>query len=205
MSEKLRESVSALMDGESDELELRRVLAHSDTEMINDTWRSFHRTQQAIEGQTDPFSSWDISSQVSAAIAGEQFDQHEANAGRQPSINKSPFWLKPVAGLAVAASVMVAVVVGVQSLAPNQAGFNAEQPALASRVYPASVASGSAGGMTVSAQARSGVGFPGAQAAADFASQQRLEKFMLLHTEHAALNNGKGLMPYARVASFEAE
>lgn len=201
MSEQVRESLSALMDGESEELELRRVLAHKDTAMVNQTWRDFHRSQQAIDGQVDEFSGWDISARVSAALVDEKLeatDEYEQG-------DKQPFWLRPIAGLAVAASVMVAVVVGVQSLNPAETAFSDEQPALASRVYPASVSSGAIGGVTVSAKAQSAAGLPGSQAAADFESQQRLEKFMLLHTEHAALNNGKGLMPYARVASFEAE
>ena len=201
MSEQLRESLSALMDGESEELELRRVLAHKDTEMINKTWAGFHRSKDAMEGQVSPFSDWDISSKVSAALANETIEVVTEKEAKAQS-----FWLKPVAGLAVAASVMMAVVVGVQSLHPAQTGMTGEQPALASRVYPAAMSGGGGvGGVTVSAQVQQGVGLPGAQAAADLATQQRLEKFMLLHTEHAALNNGKGLMPYARVASFEAE
>ena len=201
MSEQVRESLSALMDGESEELELRRVLAHKDTEMVNQTWRNFHRSQQAIDGQIGEFSHLDIFARVSEAIVDEQFDPIE----QFKESEKQPFWLRPIAGLAVAASVMVAVVIGVQSLSPTETGFSTGQPVLASRVYPISVSSSGVGGMAVSAKAQSGIGLPGAQAAADFETQQRLEKLMLMHTEHAALNNGKGLMPYARVASFEVE
>ena len=52
MSERLQESISALMDGETDELELRRILKHDSgdgTALVRETWRRYHRISQALQ------------------------------------------------------------------------------------------------------------------------------------------------------------
>ena len=38
MSDQLRESISALMDGEADELELRRIMSTDNDESVRSTW-----------------------------------------------------------------------------------------------------------------------------------------------------------------------
>ena len=48
-------------------------------------------------------------------------------------------------------------------------------------------------------------GIAASRAAADQEAKNRLQKYMLRHTESAALNNGQGMISFARVASFELE
>jgi sigma-E factor negative regulatory protein RseA len=214
MSDQLRESLSALMDGEADELELRRLLSEaslSHVDMVDKTWVSYQLVREVIQGgeqglspQDRAYKHLDISRSVGAAIRNET----QATRTDRPAMSAL---LKPLAGFAVAASVAVAVVLGVQSVAPVNSGMDATantQPALASRVYPVQGASlqASAGGSAVSYPSTE---MPGgialSRSAADIEAKKRLEKYLLRHTEHAALNNGQGLIPYARVANFEVE
>jgi sigma-E factor negative regulatory protein RseA len=232
MSDQLRESVSALMDGEADELELRRLLSTENEESVKQTWARYHLVRDVIQdNDTSAYRHLDISSQVSVAINQSdsgvgKIDQLEATVGQQMGSsgvndsladgNKAPevaAWWRPMAGFAVAASVAMAVVVGVQTLDTNVTpGFSsglpiAGQATTTSRVYPVAGASMQASGGSGSAVRYQPVELPGdiaaSRAAADLEARDRLEKYMLRHTEHAALNNGQGMISFARVASFD--
>ncbi|MEH6556454.1 MAG: sigma-E factor negative regulatory protein [Oceanicoccus sp.] len=229
MSDQLRESVSALMDGEADELELRRLLSTENDESVKQTWARYHLVRDVIQdNDTGAYRHLDISSQVSIAInqsgsgVGE-IDQFETTVGQKTSDNVSltdsgkhssvSAWWRPVTGFAVAASVAMAVVVGVQTLDTNVTpGYSsglpiASQAATTSRVYPVAGASMQASGGSGSAVRYQPTGLPGdiaaSRAAADLDARDRLEKYMLRHTENAALNNGQGMISFARVASFD--
>ena len=110
MSDRTRESVSAFMDGEADEITVHRLLVREDDVLIRDAWTSFHRQRRVFQGSDLRFEQMDVSLSVMAALADEP-----AHKQRDQSV-----WLKPVAGFAVAASVAAVVVMG----APNwrQAG-----------------------------------------------------------------------------------
>lgn len=205
MSEQLRESLSALKDGESDELELRRLLAHDDVDTINHRWQNLHHMGDLIKGQHSEYHQWDISKRVAEVIAGEP--SHSSLKYNDSA--KQSAWLKPFAGFAVAASVTLAVVMGSQLFDPAQTGLNpTSSPAVASRVYPAAISNVSAGNVTVGAQLDSRSPLPDSSLSrrvlmGDLAAEQRLEKYLLQHTEQSALNNGQGMMNFARVSSFE--
>lgn len=214
MSEQLRESISALMDGEADELELRRLLSTASDEhatVIDETWSRYHLVRDVMQNnnQDHSFRQLDISHHVSAAIDRESVSPA---VDQSSSLLSRVSWLKPMAGFAVAASVTVAVVVGVRSIDPLNPGLNppvATQTAGASRVYPIQGASlqaseGSAAAVTYRNTALPG-GIANSRAAANLDAQKRLDKYILRHTERAALNNGQGMMSFARVANFEAE
>lgn len=211
MSEQLRESISALMDGEADELELRRVLAAAgkkDDDTIRDVWSRYHTTRSVMQGDIShtQFKHLDISQQVSAAISEESITAVNGNS-----------WFKPLASMAVAASVAFAVVVGVEGLSPDQGlnpiDENRQQIAANNnnRVYP--IQSGSLQASTNSTAtvdpSRQSVAksFPPAllNAESDEAMQKRFEGYILRHTEQAALNNNQGMMSYARVVAYEEE
>ncbi len=199
MSERLRESLSALMDGEADELELRRLLAQQDEGELRADWQRYHLAQRARNDDLSAFENWDISQSVSAAIADENIELLPLEA----SSEGFSFW-RPVAGFAVAASVAVAMVVGVNAVNQSDPAMSPVAPTVASRVYPASGSSG-LGNVAVNAHYSSEAPLPGTNAAVDQAAQQRLQKYMLRHTEAAATNSSQGMISFARVANFETE
>lgn len=199
MSERLRESVSALMDGEAGELELRRLLTEPDELSVRSSWQSYHRLQVALKEESVEFLDWDISERVSSAIE-DNGQLSTATAGKRK-------WFQPVAGFAVAASVAAAVVMTAGNLNPANSGLGAAQPDMLSRVFPTT------GGLAVSAggnparpvPAMIPMVLPGVDAQADEDARKRLDQYILRHTENAALNNGQGMISFARVANFDVE
>ena len=102
--ENLQESLSAVMDNEADELELRRVLNASDASEVRATWSRYQLARAAIHKELlEP--RLDLAAAVSAALADEAV----------PVVKKrfqAPW--RTLGRLAVAASVTVAVLAGVR-------------------------------------------------------------------------------------------
>ena len=129
---KLRESISALVDGEADELELRRLLASADVPEIRDAWRDYHLQRDMLTGVDMRFAHIDISHRVQATLAEESL----------PAVAAGARWWRPLASVAVAASVATVVVMGARSL--NSLGGD-EALAQASAVSAAGVFPGFSG------------------------------------------------------------
>lgn len=101
-----RESLSALMDSEATELELRRALKHYDENGEDaQVWRRYHLARTLMREQSID-STVDISSRVMASIAEEQSTPVEET--------KTSSW-SAVGSMAVAASLTLAVMVGLNS------------------------------------------------------------------------------------------
>ena len=49
MNERLKESLSALLDGEVNELELQRVLAHDDKQAVSTCWQHYHEIKSLMQ------------------------------------------------------------------------------------------------------------------------------------------------------------
>ncbi len=198
MTDKFKESLSALMDDESNELEFQRILSDSDDETIRQTWRRYHITRSVIrEGNiNEKFASVDISRQVSSALSGES---------RHKPAWRLQQYLKPVASFAIAASVAVVVVVSGQWLDDSvpAIGQTAVTDSTIAANSPAPVV---AGARTVNFDGSNRRSVKTDQSAVynNFA-RQRLQRFMLHNAEHAALNSTQGMMTFARVTSLEVE
>lgn len=188
-----REALSALMDGEAGELELRRIL-NSEDESLRAEWSALHRGQQLRKEGVVPFADMDISARVMAAIDEE------------PAVSGSS-WRQTLAGLAVAAGVAAVVVFAgngqfTGSAAPELASNTMAASPNSGRVYPAQMgAAGTNGGVPVSAQ---GGAMP-TMNESDAEARKRFDELLRKHTERASLNNGQGFVSYARVVSQESE
>lgn len=108
--EALQETLSAVMDNEADELELRRVLAAcgEDAE-LRSTW-SRYQLARSVMHREPTLPKLDIAAAVSAALADE---------AAPPKAEKGPW--RMVGRLAVAASVTLAVLAGVRLYNQNDA------------------------------------------------------------------------------------
>lgn len=197
MSELLKESLSALMDDEANELELQRLLRESADPGLRETWSRYHRVSSIMrEGRDSHSWQLDVSSAVSQAIANDKSAPMLAENGRWARV------LRPAASFAVAASVFASVLVGGQLYglvgAPSDSAAS-----LAGRASPVGLVN-TMGGAAVnvnygsrdmkSERIRH-------QAAYNQLARQRLQQYILPHTEHASLNSPQGMMPYARVAA----
>lgn len=191
--EALKESLSAVMDNEADELELRRVLGASDDAELRATW-SRYQIARAVMHQELLEPRLDIAAAVSAALADEALPVAD-------KVVRGPWRL--VGRLAVAASVTVAVLAGVRlynqdEVAGTQLAQQAAQPALTSPQVqgPAVLAGFSTTAEEQATAAAAGAAQPGWH-------EQRLPAYLRQHAQQAAMNASESAVPYARAASLE--
>jgi sigma-E factor negative regulatory protein RseA len=192
--ETLQESLSAVMDNQADELELRRVLAASDDPELRATW-SRYQIARAVMHKELLEPRLDIAAAISVALADEPVPA-ASQAQRGP-------W-RTVGRLAVAASVTVAVLAGVRfynqdDITGAQLAQQASQPVL--NIPQVSGPAMLAGFNTSEEQAAPaasavGEGQPGWH-------EQRLPAYLRQHAQQAAMGTNEGALPYARAASLE--
>lgn len=115
--ESLRESLSALVDGEATELEARRVLANIDSdEEVRATWSRYHVASRAMSGEPSAFSGVDLSAKISAALADEPAHSIVEDAPANSNVASkrgSVGFLGQVGKVAIAASVAAVAVFAV--------------------------------------------------------------------------------------------
>jgi len=220
MKDRINESLSALCDGECDELELRRVLNHvsNDPEM-RDRWNRFnligavmrdesarvndisHGVMQALDGL--PMDD------VSGGVAAEQTPVPEQSVSRRQTSD----WL--VSG-AVAASVTLAVLFGARVMnevttAPSMMMASSSSPV--QQVAPVAPGLRNEAGMNVAAgfDARSGEAVALSNSALDGMSTEELrtaQEALQQYVREQDLAPGvtpqtpNQVTPYARVANF---
>lgn len=191
MNDRIKESLSALVDGETDELEVRRVLNELDKDSeLKDTWKRYQLMGSLMrEESVSPaqLEGVDLSKGIMQAIEGEPMDevparQEETSHNAQAVTPRRFNWL---ASGAVAASVTLAVLLGVRlnsDIQQQELVADAQVPVVENQQVAA------APDMTPEQLEQ---------------AQRKLQEYVLQHTENAALNTGRGMMPFARVASFE--
>ena len=212
MSAELGETLSALMDGEASEQDLQRVLENIDDEGVRDVWVRFHGARESLSASAagDHYHI-DLSRRIRAAIEQEpDLDiPAEAASGEAPvQIRPVARWQRfsrPLASFAVAASVFAVVLVGSQYYGLPGSGSSADDPAPADRIASGGVV-GTYGGAAVRTDfATAGGSISRPVSDYDALARDRLQRYLLPHAEEAALNGNQGMMPFAKVASFEIE
>jgi sigma-E factor negative regulatory protein RseA len=193
--EALQESLSAVMDNEADEMELRRVLSASDDAELRATW-SRYQIARAVMHKELLEPRLDIAAAVSAALADEALPVQNRAAVHGP-------W-RTVGRFAVAASVTVAVLAGVRlynqdEVASTQLAQQAAQPALSAPQTqgPAMLAGFSTAGEQQAAAETASEATPGWH-------DQRLPAYLRQHAQQAVMNANESALPYARAASLES-
>ncbi|SDN23834.1 sigma-E factor negative regulatory protein [Vreelandella arcis] len=145
MSQNTRESLSVLMDSESDELELRRVLkALPDDDDAADTWRRYHLARSMMQRERGVDVTADLSAGIMARLQGEPAPTlDDAVPARTGSVSF-------VRGAGVAAAVSLMVITGVQFFGNNAGTGSTEQgggvasntaPATSNQVQPVNLTS----------------------------------------------------------------
>jgi sigma-E factor negative regulatory protein RseA len=198
MNEAMRESISALMDGESNELEFERILSRIGTDQeLRQTWARYAIAQQAAHGHDVAHPQWDISTRVQSALVGaETYSPATRATVRQR-------FLRPLTSFAVAASVALTVVIGGRQLALIDSTTPYEQGdrALAAGTSPVGLVNRL--GATSVPASYGNYAIPMLQPVTPTAyqdlAQRRLRRYMQEHAEQAALNSPQGLVPFARV------
>lgn len=192
------QSLSALMDGEARDLELRRVLRHLESaghegadmrsaDALRATWHRLHLARHALHGE-ETFANVSLLAGVRAAI--------DADPAQRPGATRG--WLRAAGRCAVAASVAALVLV----VRPGD-----DAPSIA-RVAPRPVGVANTVG-AVPVQASYGARDvptlrPADRDAYRELARQRLRRYSQEHAEHASLNTPQGMLPFARVPVIEA-
>lgn len=220
-NDRVREAVSALFDGEASELELRRLLGSEPAGLVRTAWRDYQFQRDALQGMDTRFATLDISARVQAAISADMAPAAQAAGGAR--------WWRPLASMAVAASVATVVVIGARGFSPADGFGSGRSSTLVAQAAPdnvsrvhASLGNVSAGvqpfgplaagnGLPGTVFPRNevvGKGFPAVQTVAfdadQFAQQQRLQRYLLRHSERAAMNN-QGVISFAKVSRLSEE
>lgn len=111
MSEFERESLSALLDGETDELELRRILQKSETDSsLLATWDRYNLVHSVLTAKAVP-----VSSGFASAVADKLDSEPSLNLPASSASSNAGTWKQNLSKFAVAASVALIFVVGLQT------------------------------------------------------------------------------------------
>lgn len=236
-SEQTLESLSAIVDGEASDFECRRLLdgVHTESDVLYSKWHTYHLAGALMRKETS--GGIDLSAKISEAIAHEQPLVSEAPvlgavsgvSDSQPvsansSVSKKSVgkqnvvsWHDWLAKSAIAASVALAVVVGVQftqkddlsSLQPAgqlAASTPSEEPVVSAPSgfdLPTPVARNVSLGSLAEPQTKLQAAAPEHQQfLSNAVIEKELEQLFLEHAELSSENGQFGLMPMARSAKM---
>lgn len=198
MEQRMRESLSALMDDEANELELERILARiGEDDELRQTWMRYHTARSLVSGQVVSGVSVDISRRVRVALDNVAAAEPEEEG---PDGRLQGLW-RPLASFAVAASVAAVVVIGGQQLSQMEAGDPGQAMAASSPVGMLHSVGATPVRASYGTQALPGLQ-PATRTAYRELARQRMQRYMQEHAEQAALNTPQGLIPFARVSEI---
>ncbi|WP_459208042.1 RseA family anti-sigma factor [Pseudomonas sp. MLB6B] len=191
--EALQESLSAVLDNEADELELRRVLSAVEDSETRATWSRYQVARAAMHKEL-LMPNLDIASAVSAALAEE---------AAPAKVQKGPW--RGIGRLAVAASVTVAVLAGVRLYNQDEitgAELAQQQPVQQALSAPQAQGPAVLAGYTESSDQPTG---PMANAAMQNQAgwDKRMPGYLQQHAQDSAAKGGETALPYARAASMD--
>lgn len=219
-----KESISALLDNEADDLDLRRVLKESESNSdARALWQRYHIASSVLRNESSPFSGMDIS----AAVRSEIELEPALTASVAPQ-SRVKGWMDFVAKGSIAATVAVGMLFGVQHFSGSTApvaGIDSGDtlvdvepfvaPDLNSAVVPAGFDTPRLHARTVSTgQPTSGVApAPGILAVPEKASdsivvnpqlQAQLDRLMMIHAQQVSESSDLSVMSFARLTDLHA-
>lgn len=191
MDDRLRETLSAMMDDEADELAVRRLLSCSDQDKIRGQWQRWQHIHDLMHDHsvaTEPVSpSLDVSVGVWQRVDGRIAETTDAQTGERPGRR----WQWPaVAVVALAMAVGFGAGSGWQNSTELTAGL-AQTPALAPGETAQVVANTATTMNEVSLQGL------------DKQQWQQVQRYLLEHAQHNSVGAGRGAVGYARVVSTD--
>ena len=199
MSEQLKESLSAVMDGEADEFEIRRVLneAANDPE-LRGVWERFHLVRSVMRGEGRMSAVANLGARIWTQIDAADAATPDTTVEPVQDVPERALrggwvtWGRGLAGVAVAAGVAAAVVLGFG----GDYTQDVTAPQVASVVHTAATAPPQSIAL-FDDEARVPAAYP---ATPDL---QRAQAYMLHHAHHVALTN-RSVVPFVKVAAFES-
>lgn len=205
MSDKLKENMSALVDGE---LEIRSASETIDMMVDDDAlrvrWSRYHLVRDVLRHKAYPDAGGDLSERVRSLMADEPLHFPDRSGAQR--------WrgaLKPLAGVALAASVAVVAVLAVRSQGPlpgDADGEAARAPRVATSaplVRAATPVSVAPAPRVVRAEVPA-AGLRRLQwSTSEPAVANRLNGYLVKHSEYT-VGAMKGMHPYARIVGYDS-
>lgn len=180
-SDEVAEQLSALMDDELPEAERELLYRRLQGEpALRRQWERMHLIRDGLRGELSSLADRDFSERVHRALASGQAVAPLKAAARRGG---GRGW-KSLGGVAVAASVAVLAVVGVQHLQPP-----AQSPAIVPQVATAPTTDST--GMRWDHETPE--------------VQTQLTAYLVNHSEFSQATNFRGMMSYARVAGYDVQ
>lgn len=174
--------LSALVDGELADAEMNLVLRRLSRDGdAQGRWERYHLISDALQGHLPAALDADFATRLRQAIDQERLPQ--------PAIRSLPAWYKPVTGFALAASVVLTALVGLQLTQPDP-GLTPSNPVAA--------APASATPLPVQAVALN----PPADEASE-PTEARLNSYLVNHNGYASRSSVNGMLPYVRMVGYQ--
>ncbi len=200
MANEQEERVSALTDGELDPHQLDSLLARMrEDDALRARWARYHLISDALHNNLTRGTQLDISQRVSAAIENEPVIFAPLWQRMRPSRRM----VKQAASVAMAASVTAVAILGAQwanlGMATGPVAVVAATATQAPQKVEVAELEPEANGQAVKPQATDGA------QAADEVWVRNLDAYVANHNEYAGGNGMRGVLPYARLVSYESQ
>ena len=212
--DRLRESLSATMDGEAGELELRRVLDRiGSDEELRESARRYQMIGDVMRKESDAFMNVDLSAGIRDRLEQEgEAHKEQSSDNRTGVITVLDNWWSSLGRVAVAASVAFAMVVGVRNyndVQEVQTVAAVSDPVTLSQPLQISQGGHGASGILAGYNSRQHDSvtpeqLAQAQSVADAATRERFRAYALQHAEMTTMHSGQGMLSFARLTSFDA-
>lgn len=181
MNDKLSEQISALADDELPDLERRLLLRRLSADpALRAEWERIHLIRDALHNELSAGAGASLSQRVMAAVEAEPQPAVGRNLGRVAhQIGK------PLAGLAVAASVAAVALIGLQRFTGPEEGLRTSAPRLAAIDRPVD-------------DHAVGTRWDRPEMGA------RLNAYLVNHNEYTSDTSLQGMMNYVRIAGYDS-
>lgn len=184
MADKTVEQLSALVDGEFEELELELALRRlAKDKELKARWQRYHLISDALKNNLPEVIDMKFADRVSKAIDSEPALKTKTTTPISPVSS----WYKPIVGFGLAASVATVALLGMNMLQPDESPTTSSLSAVASSVPVTNVQTSAAD------QANTAGG----------RLDSRLNSYLVNHNEYASMNRVHGMLPYVRMVGYQ--
>jgi len=180
MDDRLRETLSAMMDDEADELSVRRLLSHDRQDEVRAQWQRWQDVRDLMHDGHSPAHGMDVSVGVRERLDGRGTTAVRPEAALQAS--RSGRWHWPAAAM-VAMALLV--------------GFGAGAGWDSSATGPVQPVTAAAPETPVQDQPVREIALQGL----DEEQWEYMSRYLLEHAQHNSVGAGRGAVGYARLVS----
>lgn len=181
MDDRLRETLSAMMDDEADELSVRRLLSHDDQPEVLRQWQRWQQVRDLVHSAQSPAEGVDVCAGVRAALDGRP--QQTAPEPRAVSRGRSGRWQWPAVAM-----MLLALLVGFGA----GAGWESADETVSEPLTLAGADSLPQAGQDPDEVVLQ---------ALDPDQWEYMSRYLLEHAQHNSVGAGQGSVGYARLVS----